>query len=113
MMQTMSTNTQHRFDNESDFSESAFNVDLYGRVQGVGMRPWLFRLAQSHELLGQIFNHFAGTSAVLQGARGSAFSLSKKNSHLLCPGRAATSLRKLKNLFSAKLNLGNLIASKF
>ncbi|MBN8540269.1 MAG: carbamoyltransferase HypF [Deltaproteobacteria bacterium] len=63
----MSTNTQHRFDNESDFSESAFNVDLYGRVQGVGMRPWLFRLAQSHELLGQIFNHFAGTSAVLQG----------------------------------------------
>lgn len=31
------------------------------------MRPWLFRLAQSHELRGQIFNHSAGTSAVLQG----------------------------------------------
>lgn len=67
MMRTVSTNTQHRFKNESDFSESAFNVDLYGRVQGVGMRPWLYRLAQSHELLGLIFNHSAGTSAVLQG----------------------------------------------
>ncbi len=31
------------------------------------MRPWLYRLAQSHELLGQIFNHSSGTSAVLQG----------------------------------------------
>jgi hydrogenase maturation protein HypF len=49
--------------------QSSIQFDLFGQVQGVGLRPFLFRLASQHGLKGQIFNHQEGASCLLEGAQ--------------------------------------------
>ncbi|PWU20299.1 MAG: hypothetical protein C5B49_04475 [Bdellovibrio sp.] len=46
---------------------TAYEIDLCGQVQGVGLRPFLFRLASQNRLQGIIFNHPAGAGADLEG----------------------------------------------
>ncbi len=42
-------------------------LNYIGQVQGVGMRPFLFRIADELNLKGRIFNHSRGVSAELEG----------------------------------------------
>lgn len=44
-------------------------LNLFGQVQGVGLRPFLFRLAKELHLLGRIYNHAQGATAELEGGR--------------------------------------------
>jgi hydrogenase maturation protein HypF len=48
-------------------NKACLELDLAGQVQGVGLRPMLFRLAQSLDLTGLIFNHETGARAELDG----------------------------------------------
>ncbi|MFN7903694.1 MAG: carbamoyltransferase HypF [Pseudobdellovibrionaceae bacterium] len=44
-------------------------LHYFGQVQGVGMRPFLFRLADELNLKGKIFNHSGGVTTELEGSR--------------------------------------------
>ncbi len=49
------------------------HIELQGVVQGVGMRPLCYRLAQRYGLTGWVLNHSAGVSVEVQGERCEAF----------------------------------------
>ena len=42
--------------------------DICGVVQGVGFRPFLFRLAHRHQLNGEVYNSDQGVTLILEGA---------------------------------------------
>ena len=44
-------------------------IRLEGLVQGVGMRPWIYRLATGHQLRGWVGNSCQGVEVVLEGPR--------------------------------------------
>jgi hydrogenase maturation protein HypF len=46
---------------------SCLALDVQGQVQGVGFRPFVYRLARLHSLKGEIFNHDSGAGALLEG----------------------------------------------
>ena len=46
---------------------SCLALDVQGQVQGVGFRPFVYRLARHHSLKGEIFNHESGAGALLEG----------------------------------------------
>src|ERR1051326_9146154 len=43
-------------------------IDVSGIVQGVGFRPYVFRLAQTRNLIGNVRNTAGGVSIEIQGA---------------------------------------------
>lgn len=47
----------------------AISIELYGQVQGVGIRPWLFGLANARQLHGTIGNFLSCAFANLEGAK--------------------------------------------
>lgn len=51
-----------------EWQTQCLSFDLSGQVQGVGMRPFLYRLAQENSLKGRIFNQNSGASAHLEGS---------------------------------------------
>lgn len=52
-----------------DLQTTCLKLNYLGQVQGVGMRPFLFRMAQELDLKGQIYNHNCGVTAELEGSR--------------------------------------------
>ncbi|SLM30173.1 (NiFe) hydrogenase maturation protein HypF [Desulfamplus magnetovallimortis] len=42
-------------------------IDISGVVQGVGFRPFLFRMAHGHKLNGEVFNTAHGVTLILEG----------------------------------------------
>ena len=44
-------------------------LDIGGIVQGVGFRPFVYRLAREHGLSGWVFNHAAGVTVEAEGER--------------------------------------------
>jgi|GEM_PF-3823594 len=51
-----------------EWQSQCLSFDLIGQVQGVGMRPFLYRLAEENSLKGRIFNQNSGASAHLEGS---------------------------------------------
>ena len=49
----------------------ACSIRVRGIVQGVGFRPFVFRLAHAHRLAGWVLNHEEGVDIFLEGARAS------------------------------------------
>jgi hydrogenase maturation protein HypF len=45
----------------------ALKIDLQGVVQGVGFRPFVYRLAQQHGLVGWVLNHSGGVEVEVEG----------------------------------------------
>ncbi len=56
---------------------------LQGRVQGVGFRPWLYRLAKERSLNGSIANSEAGVAADLEGETSQLLDLLQRIPHTL------------------------------
>lgn len=52
-----------------DVARAGLRLLLTGRVQGVGFRPWLYRLAHERGILGTIENSAEGVRCELEGAR--------------------------------------------
>jgi hydrogenase maturation protein HypF len=50
-----------------DQASSCLFLHFFGHVQGVGMRPFLFRIAHEFHLTGNIYNHNQGVTAELEG----------------------------------------------
>lgn len=48
-------------------------LSILGQVQGVGFRPYLYRLAQQHQYTGFVFNDKQGVIAEIQGSNCAAF----------------------------------------
>ncbi|MBQ1343125.1 MAG: carbamoyltransferase HypF [Firmicutes bacterium] len=44
-------------------------LEIGGIVQGVGFRPFVYRLAREHDLTGWVFNHAAGVTVEAEGER--------------------------------------------
>ena len=42
-------------------------VEIYGTVQGVGFRPFVYRLAHEHQLTGWVFNDSEGVKLWVEG----------------------------------------------
>jgi hydrogenase maturation protein HypF len=45
------------------------HIDVYGIVQGVGFRPFIYRIAHQYHLVGWVLNHSLGVSIEVQGAK--------------------------------------------
>jgi hydrogenase maturation protein HypF len=45
--------------------QSGYHIDIRGRVQGVGFRPFIYRLASNIGLKGYVYNHSSGVSIKL------------------------------------------------
>ena len=60
--------------------------DIRGIVQGVGFRPWVYRLARAHGLTGRVWNHSAGVTIE---AFGDAAALARFEQALASPPPAA------------------------
>lgn len=54
---------------QTDTSLERVLITICGRVQGVGFRPFIYRLAQQHRLVGHINNTCSGVKIDVQGAR--------------------------------------------
>ena len=48
--------------------ECGLRFEVRGTVQGVGFRPWVFRLAHQHALTGRVWNHAAGVTIEVFGS---------------------------------------------
>lgn len=45
----------------------SISIDISGTVQGVGFRPFVFRMAQKHSITGKVWNSARGVSIIAQG----------------------------------------------
>ena len=52
---------------ESGSAKQGRRIEIRGTVQGVGFRPWVFRLAHEEQLTGRVFNHSQGVTIEAQG----------------------------------------------
>src|SRR5215218_90253 len=43
-------------------------IELRGTVQGVGMRPWIYRLAHEHGVTGRVWNQASGVTIDVFGS---------------------------------------------
>lgn len=69
---------------------SAARLDISGVVQGVGFRPFLFQLAKSHGLRGEVFNTPQGVTLILEGDKGKIDACCRKIGEN-CPPMASVS----------------------
>jgi hydrogenase maturation protein HypF len=49
-------------------SKQAQRISVRGVVQGVGFRPFVYRLAREHGLTGWVLNHSGGVEIQVEGA---------------------------------------------
>jgi hydrogenase maturation protein HypF len=45
-----------------------YQIDIKGIVQGVGFRPFIYQLATTLEIFGEVYNHSQGVSIVINGS---------------------------------------------
>ena len=48
-------------------AKSAYKIDISGIVQGVGFRPFIYRLANKFNLLGHVSNTLTGVCVHIEG----------------------------------------------
>jgi len=47
--------------------KESYKIILDGQVQGIGFRPWIYRLAKKHSLYGYVLNSRKGVIIEIQG----------------------------------------------
>lgn len=67
-------------------------VQLSGVVQGVGFRPWVYRLARQHGLRGKVWNHAGGVTIEAFGSPALLDAFIAQLSHNLPPAASLTHL---------------------
>ena len=50
-------------------AKTAYEIDISGVVQGVGFRPFIFRLAKKHDLKGNVSNTSKGVHIIVEGEK--------------------------------------------
>ena len=48
--------------------QHSYTIHIAGQVQGVGFRPYVFNLAEKHELTGYVSNNERGVVILVQGS---------------------------------------------
>jgi len=56
----------------------ALQLTLSGRVQGVGFRPFIYRLAKTHQLQGWVRNSTGQVEILVQGQRQSLYAFTRR-----------------------------------